>query len=80
MSWNYRIVRQFVADGLTTVPQPWFGIHEAYYDKQGQCTNITVDPVPIVGDTVEELNGVRTMMFAATKLPVLDYETRAEVK
>lgn len=80
MSWNYRIVRRLVEDGVNKEPQPWFGVHEAYYDKNGQITNITEKPVAVEGESVEELNGVRAMMFAATKHPVLDYETMQPVE
>ncbi|MDY0094393.1 MAG: hypothetical protein RBT80_16995 [Candidatus Vecturithrix sp.] len=76
MTWNYRIVRQ---------RHPWFdeqtrveltgyeyGIHEAFYDREGYVGAITSDPVGLSGDTVQELRHAWVMMAEAFGQPILD--------
>lgn len=68
MSWNYRIVSQpdpSVEGGL------YFAIHEVFYDDEGRAWGVTQEPVPVDGESVEELIETRIQMFEAQKRPVL---------
>ncbi len=71
VAWNYRLVRQHL-------PSPenheWYAVHEAYYTKTGELYAITERPCTLEGESVEEVNGIRAMMFEAFKHPVLDHE------
>ena len=79
MTWNYRIVRQKGNDRLEP-GQFFYGIHEAYYDRAGQCYAITAEPVAPFGESAQELRQTLLMMkMDATKRPVLDYETRKDL-
>lgn len=46
MTWNYRVLR-YAQNGE-------LGIHEVYYEDD-QITAWSVDPIPITGETIEEL-------------------------
>ncbi len=39
MTWNYRIVRRFYHEFLG------YGLHEVYYDNDGNPSSMTVDPI-----------------------------------
>jgi len=68
MTWNYRVVKKtYTGDTL-------FGIHEVYYDDDGKPEMVTVDPVGIVGDDMNELRREYVYYLRALLRPVLDYE------
>lgn len=63
MTWNYRIVEY--ADGSG------FGLHEVYYDDDGNEDAMTANPAGFVGESAEDIRG--SLMFAkrdANKRPV----------
>ncbi len=72
--WNFRVVKH-VQDG-----EEWYGIHEAYYDVDSQDSSdeaassvcLTVDPVPLCANTLEEL---RERIESALAKPVLDFDS-----
>ena len=68
MTWNYRIVRKDTTDG------EYYGVHEVYYDSDGNTEKATVDPIGPAGDTLKELRQDLAYMLAALRLPVLNYE------
>jgi len=75
MGWNYRIVRKKYGNEFQ------FGIHEAFYkDKQKKPYAITEGPMEPTGETLEELKKDYKQMAEAFKYPVLDYDTRKEIK
>ena len=64
MSWNYRVIKY--AEG-------GYGLHEVYYDSDGEPLSMTEEPAGFVGDSVEELTA--SLMLARTdvrKRPVLN--------
>lgn len=67
MSWNHRVI-EFVDpdDG-----RPWFQIHEVYYDDQGRPEAYTENPVPVYGDTIDEMRTTLERMRLALDQPVL---------
>ncbi len=59
MSWNYRIIKRKWKKGVT------FGIHEVYYDKDGQPTAWSTNPRDPHGETLDELRRDFDMMEKA---------------
>jgi len=77
MSWNYRVVKHEQVDSrksLAVIKFVNFGIHEAYYNKDGSVRAITVDPVCPSGETVKELQEDIKLYLKALGLPVLNYD------
>lgn len=72
MSWNYRLVKRPVGnpgDGFFT-----YGIHEAYYNADGEVWGLTQDPVQLSSDHINELKIDWLMLMEAFVAPVLDYD------
>lgn len=74
--WNYRIFRY--KKKLKGYPD-WeeFGIHEAFYDKNGKVNGWTQDPI-IVGDSVSDLYFTLVMIKKdMDRMPeILDYDEK----
>ena len=68
MSWNYRVVSHSFGPKHTS-----FGIHEVYY-KDGEPEMVTVKPIKLSADTVEELRADFDLIQDAFTQPVLEYE------
>jgi hypothetical protein len=64
MSWNYRVAQR--DDELS--------IYSAYYDDNGRCHSISVEPARLYGDTVDDLRAELERFQAAIEKPVLRYE------
>jgi len=60
----------------------YFAIHEAYYNKKGKITSLTLNPVTVQTEThnKSEFNRVLKWMRQAVNKPVIDYETCKEIK
>ena len=77
--WNHRVVRRVYAS--PAYKEVSYQIHEAYYGlDDGDKPSITTDPTWPSGETIEELREELQMMLLAIDNPVLDYETREEIK
>ena len=63
MSWNYRVVRDEHGS---------FGIHEAYYDGDGRVRAVTVAPIELHDETLEELRVSYERIGEALRKPVLE--------
>jgi len=50
MHWNYRIIQTAQPDG-----EPWFAIHETYYNESGEPATWTCEPVALSGESVRDL-------------------------
>ncbi len=71
MSWNYRVVvKQPEVEG--DIEQ--YGIHEVHYDADGEAVSVSVEPVRLHADTLEELTDQRVLMGRAMRQPWLLYE------
>lgn len=68
MSWNYRVVKK-TQNGETT-----YGIHECYYDENGNPSSITVEPMDPHGESIEELRDDLELMSLALTRPVLNFD------
>lgn len=73
MTWNHRVMRHesgpigFCDDGC------WYGIHEVYYDEQGNVDGYTKDAL-VTGDNIEDLKWALQKMLECLEKPVLEYE------
>ena len=71
--WNFRVVRH------TDEGEEWFGIHEAYYDREWEegtdddkgKVSLTLDPVSLCANTLDEL---RERIGTALAKPILEYD------
>ena len=70
--WNYRVVRRAcpLPDGSI---EHVFGIHEAYYDGD-RVTSITVEPIEVVGNDMDDLRSEIGHIAKALDAPVLEYD------
>lgn len=73
MSWNYRVCRHYstLPDGTV---EDYYRIHEVYYDKRGKITAVSVDGIDPHGLTLTGLKKDLSMMRAALKQPVLEFD------
>ena len=80
--WNYRVVRRknvsTDAAGKKESVNYTYGIHEAYYDRNGHVGAITQDPVQPFGENIEELRHAWVMMAEAFGLPILNHDNIPE--
>lgn len=78
MFWNHRVVRhkipkeQIGMDGV----EEYFAIHEVHYNSKRQVTGMTIKPVEIQGDCVEDLGWTLTRMMKCLENPVLDFDMK----
>ena len=79
MSWDYRVMRHienitdFCPEGVTT----WYGVHEVYYDEEGNIDGWTKDAI-VTGDNLEDLKWKLDHMPEALDKPVLEYNEAEE--
>ena len=64
--WNHRVIEFVEPDG-----QPWFQIHEVYYGTDGLPQAYTDDPIPVHGDSIEEMRETLERMRRCLDKPVL---------
>ena len=65
-NWNYRVLCRRDNDG-----EPYFAVHEVYYDAEGKPTSWTCDAASPAGENALELAVDAARMAAACGLPVL---------
>ena len=63
-TWNYRVVKK----------DEYVGIHEAYYNGEGNVYMVTVDPVSPVGEDLDQLKTTLELMLEALDDGVLDFD------
>ena len=70
MSWNYRVFKHTDNNG------EWFALHEVFYDspEDERPNSITIEPVALFGETLEELRADFEAQKEALSLPVLRCE------
>jgi len=75
MSWNYRVVRkQNPHFGQEDEPDHYYGIHEVYYDKNGNPSTVSVESQAPFGESRNELWIVLDKFREAFTKPILDFE------
>lgn len=67
MPWTYRVMRQTCPSG-----EPYFGIHEVYYDGDQPPHSWSSAPRPVGGDSIDDLRWTLEKMLLALDQPVLD--------
>lgn len=67
MTWNYRVVRHTMDDGVK-----YYQIHEVYYDEDGKVIGMTEKGIAPFGDTTTELQLELNRMIECMAKPVLD--------
>jgi len=65
-TWNFRVVK---AQYATEV---WYGIHEVYYDKNGEVEAWTDKPVEVAGCSIRELRETLIQMLECLDKKVID--------
>lgn len=68
MTWNHRVVRRIFPDG-----EILFGIHEVFYNDDGQPDMVTDDAVRVLGDDIDDLEQTLKWMRKALGQPILEY-------
>ena len=75
MTWNHRIMRHTDSpDG-----EPYYALHEVFYDEEGGKPGWTKDPVNILGESPDEIRETLERMLRALDKPVMDYESGEEI-
>jgi hypothetical protein len=64
MTWNYRVM---LREGI-------YAVHAVYYADDGRITDWSAEPMPVIGESVEELDEELERFRHALSQPVLDYE------
>lgn len=85
--WNPRVVRRvyparIVGTGVELPEEVEYGVYEAYYGlgDEAEAVSITNGPTDVVGESIADLRETLQRMLRALDAPVLDYETREEIK
>lgn len=66
-TWNNRVIRKVYEH------ETQLGIHEVFYNDEGNPYLVTVNAVGVVGDTLEELEQTLKWMMEALGEPILEY-------
>ena len=68
--WGNRIIKH---EGDNAV---WYSVHEVFYNENGGINGYTEDPIPILGETVEEVKSqLEMIMKDIEKHEVIDAST-----
>jgi hypothetical protein len=65
--WNYRVIK----DHNSTDEDPFYHIHEVYYDEDDGSIRNCTSPVEVCAESVDGLRWVLSSMLAALDKPVL---------
>lgn len=78
MAWNYRVMRHSAGEAAND--EPFYAVHEVYYDKDKRVNGWTQELVGCSGETLGELSGDIAWYMTALVKPVLDFATGKEVE
>jgi hypothetical protein len=78
MAWSYRVVKTVTKIPLGNIDIS-YGIHEVYYDENGDIVNISESLAHPLSDDLEGLKWSLERMMEACNKPVIDYNTGEEV-
>lgn len=78
MSWNYRAVKTVtkIPLGDTDIS---YGIHEVYYDDNGDIVNISESLAHPISDDLDGLKRNLERMMEACNKPIIDYNSGEEL-
>ena len=75
MSWNYRVIKRYQDVRYGQGKKDWYyGVHEVYYNKNGEITSISENSIRPIANEFEGLRGEVNKMLSAFGKPVLDYD------
>jgi hypothetical protein len=77
MTWNYRVIAKTLKT-FSGKKEIEYGIYEVYYDDHGKATSWSADPIPIHGETFEELKQVYKMYGLALTKPILMWDGESD--
>lgn len=69
MTWNYRVIYH------DNEEEPWYGIHEVYYDNEDNPQACTKNPTSITGETYSELQDDISKRIDSLRKPTLSIST-----
>jgi len=74
--WNHRIIkRNYPNEDYPTAPKATiYGVFEVYYDDKGLMHSCSIEPVVIIGDSVEEAKDTLGLIIKAFRKPVINYD------
>ena len=77
MTWNYRLVKKHTKNPQSLGGNEYYtyAIHEAFYDSKGKVNGITVDPIDLSAEHLNDLMITWDMMAEAFAAPILDFDT-----
>ena len=67
-SWNYRVIRTEDGD------EPWYAIHEVYYDDNHAVDGYTLRPVTVSGNSIDDLRWTLEQMLKSLDKEVIEEE------
>ncbi len=76
MTWSYRVIRKQIRVGEAF--EDYYAVHEVFYDKENMPDSVTMDPISVGGDTLEEVKITYLQMAEAFEQPVLEWESFQE--
>lgn len=77
VTWNYRVLRRRTKDIFGREVES-YGVHEVYYDDDGEPSSCTMNSVGPSGDTFEDLAADLRLLVAALNKPILEYDSFLE--
>ena len=68
MGWNHRVIKK------GNEAYSWYAIHEVYYDRDSKdlVQGWTENPVPVIGDSLEDLRWTLERMLESLDKPIID--------
>ena len=69
MTWNHRVICH-----NENPKEPWYAIHEVFYDDDGNPESCTKEPIQIIQEDVGAIKWEVDKIRKALEKPVLDYE------
>lgn len=68
MSWNYRVTKRLDA----AWGDEWYEIREVYYGDDEQVQGWTQNPIPVCGESVDEVRECLERMLESLDKPVIE--------
>lgn len=80
MTWNARVMRKKIFVKALSREVISYGIHEVYYNKNGNVNSWTKDAMTLGNsESLDELKALHELWGKAFGKPILDYETGEEI-
>ena len=77
MSWNYRVIyhpaEKYVMGNTEIDSEEYYGIHEVYYDENGNESLYAIKP-EVIGESIEVLEDILEMMKYSLNKKILKKE------